>query len=100
MMEMDEMKFDRIISANILQIGFERTMLEVILPFLDKLGILWLTGSITPVQENFISYLIRQKIICAIDREPIPKTRKPRAFSSTCRKANARSSASSSCTSS
>lgn len=71
MIEMDEMKFDRIISANIQQIGFERTMLEVILPFLDKLGVLWLTGSINPVQENFISYLIRQKVICAIDREPM-----------------------------
>ena len=71
MIEMDEYKFDRIISTNIQQIGFERTMLEVIYPFLDKLGVLWLTGSINPVQENFISYLIRQKLIVAIDREPL-----------------------------
>ncbi|MCB0620597.1 MAG: MerR family transcriptional regulator [Saprospiraceae bacterium] len=71
MIEMDEMKFDRIISTNIQQLGFERTMLEVILPFLDKLGVLWLTGSINPVQENFISYLIRQKLIVAIDAEPL-----------------------------
>lgn len=71
MIEMDEFKFDRIISANIKEVGFERTMLEVIYPFLDKLSVLWLTGSINPVQENFISYLIRQKIIVAIDNEPI-----------------------------
>ncbi|MCB0642218.1 MAG: MerR family transcriptional regulator, partial [Phaeodactylibacter sp.] len=71
MIEMDEYKFDRIISTNIDQIGFERTMLEVIHPFLDKLGVLWLTGSINPVQENFISYLIRQKLIVAIDKEPL-----------------------------
>jgi DNA-binding transcriptional MerR regulator len=71
MIEMDEQKFDRIISANIQQLGFERTMLEVIHPFLDKLGVLWLTGSINPVQENFISYLIRQKIIVAIDQTPL-----------------------------
>ncbi len=71
MIEMDEYKFDRIISTNIQQIGFEKTMMEVIYPFLDKLGVLWMTGSITPVQENFMSYLIRQKIICAIDNEPI-----------------------------
>jgi DNA-binding transcriptional MerR regulator len=68
MIEMDEFKFERIIAANIEQIGFERTMMEVIYPFLDKLSVLWLTGSINPVQENFISYLIRQKIISAIDR--------------------------------
>lgn len=71
MIEMDEFKFDRILSSNIRQIGFERTMLEVIYPFLDKLSVLWLTGSINPVQENFISFLIRQKIIVAIEQEPL-----------------------------
>lgn len=71
MIEMDEYKFDRIVSTNIQQIGFERTMLEIIYPFLDKLSLLWLTGSIHPVQENFISYLIRQKLIAAIDKEPL-----------------------------
>ncbi len=71
MIEMDEYKFDRIISTNIQQLGFEKTMLDIIYPFLDKLSVLWLTGSISPVQENFMSYLIRQKIIAAIDREPL-----------------------------
>jgi len=80
MIEMDEQKFDRIISTNIQQMGFERTMLEVIYPFLDKLGVLWLTGSINPVQENFISYLIRQKIIVAIDKEPVAQGRQARKF--------------------
>ena len=40
MIEMDEYKFDRIISTNIEQIGFERTMLEIINPFLEKLSLL------------------------------------------------------------
>jgi MerR family transcriptional regulator, light-induced transcriptional regulator len=71
MIEMDEYKFDRIVSTNIDQLGFERTMLEIIYPFLDKLSVLWLTGSINPVQEHFMSYLIRQKIIAAIDKEPL-----------------------------
>ena len=71
MIEMDEYKFDRIISTNIQQLGFEKTMLEVIYPFLDKLGLLWLTGSIHPAQEYFMTYLIRQKIIAAIDSVPI-----------------------------
>lgn len=75
MIEMDELKFDRIVSTNIRQIGFERTMLEVIYPFLDKLSLMWLTGSIVPVQENFISNLIRQKIIVAIDSLPYSEGR-------------------------
>lgn len=73
MIEMDEYKFDRIISTNIRQLGFEKTMLEVIYPFLEKLSVLWMTGSINPVQEHFISYLIRQKLIVAIDQEPFPR---------------------------
>lgn len=68
MIEMDEFKFDRIINTNIEQIGFERTMLEVIHPFLDKFSMLWLTGSVYPVQVNFISCLIRQKVLVAIDK--------------------------------
>ncbi len=80
MIEMDEYKFDRIVSTNIQQLGFEKTMLEVIYPFLDKLSLLWLTGSINPVQENFISFLIRQKLIVAIDREPLPTGKKVKKF--------------------
>ncbi len=71
MLEMDEFKFDRIINANSEQIGFERTMLEVVYPFLEKLSVLWLTGSMYPIQENFITNLIRRKIFVAIDRLPL-----------------------------
>ncbi len=71
MIEMDEYKFDRIISTNIKQIGLEKTMLEVINPFLSKLTILWMTGSVNPAQVHFITCLIRQKIIVAIDQLPL-----------------------------
>lgn len=67
MVEFDEARFDKIISTNILKIGFEMTMIHVIYPFLSKIGILWQTGSIHPGQEHFISNLIRQKLIVAID---------------------------------
>lgn len=73
MIEMDDSKFNKIISTNISQIGFEDTITKVIYPFLEKLNVLWLTGSIKPIQENFITLLIRQKIIVAIDQLPEPK---------------------------
>ncbi len=72
LIEMDEFKFDKIVRTNIEQIGFERTMYEVIYPFLEKLSLMWLTGSIHPVQEHFMNYLIRQKILSAIDQFPFP----------------------------
>ncbi len=71
MIEMNEYKFSHIISTNIKQIGLEKTMLEVINPFLSKLAPLWLSGSIQPAQVHFITCLIRQKIIVAIDQQPL-----------------------------
>lgn len=67
MIDLDEQRFEKIISANTLKIGFERTMLNIIYPFLSKIGIMWLTDSVNPAQEHFITNLIRQKVIVAID---------------------------------
>ncbi|MBA3971930.1 MAG: MerR family transcriptional regulator [Bacteroidetes bacterium] len=67
MVEMDETRFEKIISSQILKKGFSHTIEEVIYPFLQKIGVMWQTGSINPAQEHFISNLIRQKLISAID---------------------------------
>ncbi|MCH7398832.1 MerR family transcriptional regulator [Belliella sp. DSM 107340] len=67
MIEMDEERFDKVLSTNILKIGFEQTMLNIIYPFMSKIGVLWQTGAINPAQEHFISNLVRQKLIVAID---------------------------------
>jgi hypothetical protein len=67
MLELDEDRFEKILGTNILQIGFERTMMNLIYPFLPEDWVLWRTDSISPAQEHFISNLIRQKIIVAID---------------------------------
>ncbi len=67
MIEMDEDRFEKVLSTNILKIGFEQTMLNIIYPFLSKIGVLWQTGEINPAQEHFISNLVRQKLIVAID---------------------------------
>jgi DNA-binding transcriptional MerR regulator len=69
MVEMDEERFDKVLSTNILKIGFEQTMLNIIYPFMSKIGVLWQTGAINPAQEHFISNLIRQKLIVAIDAQ-------------------------------
>jgi MerR family transcriptional regulator, light-induced transcriptional regulator len=67
MIELDEQKFDEIISSAISKQGFEYTFEDLIHKFLDKIGVLWQTGSVNPAQEHFISQLVRQKIILAID---------------------------------
>jgi MerR family transcriptional regulator, light-induced transcriptional regulator len=67
MIEMDEERFDKVLRGNIQKLGFEQTMLNVIYPFMSKIGVLWQTGAINPAQEHFISNLVRQKLIVAID---------------------------------
>lgn len=67
MIEMDEDKFDEIISKSIFQIGFEETFITIVYPFFVRIGIMWQTGTINPAQEHFISNIIRQKLLVAID---------------------------------
>ena len=71
MISFDEPLFEKIFNNAILNFGFKSVMLEVIYPFLEKIGILWQTGHINPAQEHFISNLIRQKIIVAIDGQVV-----------------------------
>lgn len=67
MIEMDEDRFDKVLSTNILKLGFEQTMMNIVYPFMSKIGVLWQTGAINPAHEHFISNLVRQKLIVAID---------------------------------
>lgn len=78
--ELDETSFDKILNHCILVNGIEETVKILIYPFLEHLGILWQTGTITPVHEHFISNLIRQKIIVAIDSLPVVKTPSSKSF--------------------
>jgi len=79
MVELDKIKFEKIFSRAILQVGFEESIEMVIYPFLEKVGILWMTGAINPAQEHFVTNLIRQKLIVAVDEiiskpNPAPKS--------------------------
>ncbi len=67
MIDLDEKKFEKILSDSILNIGFEETVINIIYPFFKKIGILWQTGAIKAGQEHFVSNLLRQKLIVAID---------------------------------
>ena len=80
MIAYDELAFDKVMAKNMLQFGFENTMTHIILPFLKKVGLLWLTGAINPSQEHFISHLIRQKMLVAIDGQIESRHAKAKKF--------------------
>lgn len=67
MIDVDENRFDKILTSAIIKLGFEQAVLKVIYPFFERIGMLWQVGSISPAQEHFMSNLIRQKLIVAID---------------------------------
>jgi DNA-binding transcriptional MerR regulator len=72
MVDMDEEKFEAVISRLTQRYGFERTITETVYPFLEKVGVLWQAGTVNPAQEHFISNLIRQKLILLVTSLPIP----------------------------
>lgn len=63
----NEKEFKKSLSSCIKKIGLEQTVMKVIYPFLQNIGILWQTGVINPAQEHFASSLIKQRLIVAID---------------------------------
>ena len=71
MLDLDERKFDKILSNSIIKLGFEETITRVMHPFFEKIGLLWQTGSINPAQEHFVSNLFRQKLLVAIDGQEL-----------------------------
>ncbi len=81
MIDLDEGQFDKIISTSVLQLGFEKTMLQIVYPFLVRVGLLWATSTINPAQEHFISNLIRQKVVVAIDGQSLaPKSPNAKSY--------------------
>ncbi len=69
MIDLDETKFEKILSRSIIQFGFEDTVNHILRPFFVKIGLMWQTGSINPAQEHFVSNLVRQKMLVAIDSQ-------------------------------
>lgn len=76
LVELDERLFKDTLAILIEEHGLEETFTKFIIPFLDRIGVMWLIGTINPAQEHFISNLIRQKVISEIDKLPIPDTDK------------------------
>ncbi len=80
MLDLDEDRFEKLINTNLLHFGLEKTMIDIIHPFLLHIGILWQTGSINPAHEHFITNLIRQKLHVAIDGQKLVRNPEAKKF--------------------
>jgi DNA-binding transcriptional MerR regulator len=62
--------FEKQLDIYIGQKGVDKTITEIVFPFLERVGILWMTNHINPAQEHLATNLLRQKIILGIERLP------------------------------
>jgi DNA-binding transcriptional MerR regulator len=64
-MQLDE--FEKQVNNYINSKGIEKTITNLIFPFLERTGILWLTNNINPAQEHLVTNIIRSKLINGIE---------------------------------
>lgn len=76
----NEKEFKKSLTNCVKKIGLEQTVLQVIYPFLQNVGILWQTGVINPAQEHFASSLIKQRLIVSIDSIKNSSIENPKKF--------------------
>lgn len=67
MLDFDEERFEKALNTAIMREGFEKAFVHVLLPLMQRTGVLWVSGSVKPSQEHFISNLIRRKLCVAVD---------------------------------
>jgi len=67
MMNMDAQSFEKVVDDHIGNDGIDNTIRHLLFPFLQRIGILWMTDHIRVAQEHLVSNLIRQKLIRGIE---------------------------------
>lgn len=67
MVDLDLERFEETLDTQIKEQGIEKIINETVFPFLEKIGILWITNNINPAQEHLVTNIIRQKIIVGIE---------------------------------
>jgi len=61
--DLDELKFEKDFNKILIHFGFEKAIINVIEPFLEKIEMLWNMETINTAQKNYIYNLLIQKII-------------------------------------
>ena len=67
MIDLDIDLFEQKLDRYILEKGVDRAITQIIFPFLQRVGILWLTNHVHPAQEHLVMNCIRQKLIVGIE---------------------------------
>lgn len=66
----NENEINDFLIRSIMNRGLEETISEIMFPLLNRIGIMWQTGSADICAEHFITNIFRQRIISSIDSLP------------------------------
>ena len=81
MMNFDQVLFFKTYSNLLSEKSFREVFYEVIIPLMNEIGLLWQSGTITPAQEHFISFLIKQKLLVNTEKiQVLEPTRTDKIF--------------------
>ena len=81
MINFDQALFFNTYNSLLAERSFREIFIEVFIPLLNELGLLWQTDTISPSHEHFITNLIKQKIYINTEKlQIIEPTRKDKAF--------------------
>ncbi|MBL7700410.1 MAG: MerR family transcriptional regulator [Chitinophagaceae bacterium] len=74
MIDLNPNEFEKIIDRYVDTNGIESTIVSLIFPFLNKVGILWMTNHVRVAQEHLVSNIVRQKLIKGIEEVKVDNT--------------------------
>lgn len=81
MINFDQALFFNTYNSLLSEKSFREVFYEVVIPLMNEVGLLWQTGTISPAQEHFISYLIKQKLLINTEKVQILEpTRQDKIF--------------------
>jgi MerR family transcriptional regulator, light-induced transcriptional regulator len=71
MINFDQALFFNTYNSLLSEKTFREVFYEVIIPLMNEVGLLWQSGTISPAQEHFISFLIKQKLLINTEKVQI-----------------------------
>ena len=74
MTRLDEEAVNEILLRSVINRGFEDTFSTVVFPFMNKVGVMWHTGSVNVGAEHFITNIFRRKLIAGFENLRPPKS--------------------------
>ena len=75
MLGFDEPRLAQLLGEATDRLGFENMMLRVAYPLLQRIGLMWLAGTVDLAQEHMLAHLLRQKLLAATNALPtVPAT--------------------------